>query len=410
MIIKASASTTSSNTPIISTSPKLVGSQLSPSSISRSSEQQMINDASHHHVHLSRHQPDANEYKENDDRLTSTSVLLPSSTHTFDETEHIRTKNDRKRSLPQTTTTTTTRDEKSSVAKEMPLFSSSLLSSNPIITTNNVQSDNNDVPSLNHHISSTTTITTSPHSISSDVSSSTRRFIPSSVDQQSNAYENDGSLPTFPSSSLLMHEQANHANDKYFPQRTSMNNDLLTKNNQTITTTTPSQQFTSEENLLSLLSFSHLLIFLDKTSSTHSSPNETQKQKTISSPSDVILSSPSKQKSENNNFSDIPTSPIKTTTNGAVPSYIPAMSSSSSSSSSLSVSTPSSAEHTTRKQLLSSTVPVPRRASVSTPGAPITLILNKVTMRCFFFSRDTSINMLVFLFVSIFRIRKAFLV
>ena len=353
----------------------------------------MINDASHHHVHLSRHQPDANEYKENDDRLTSTSVVLPSSTHTFDETEHIRTKNDRKRSLPQTTTTTitttTTRDEKSSVAKEMPLFSSSLLSSNPIITTNNVQSDNNDVSSLNHHISSTTTITTSPHSISSDVSSSTRRFIPSSVDQQSNAYENDGSLPAFPSSSLLMHEQANHGNDKYFPQRTSMNNDLLTKNNQTITTTTtpPSQQFTSEKNLLFLLllSFSRLLIFLDKTSSTHSSPNETQKQKTISSPSDVILSSPSKQKSENNNFSDIPTSPIKTTTNGAVPSHIPAMSSSSSSSSSLSVSTPSSAEHTTRKQFLSSTAQVPRRASVSTPGAPITLILNKVTMRCFFF-------------------------
>lgn len=251
MIIKASATITTSS----STSPKLVGSQLSPSSISRSSEQQMINDASHHHVQLSRHQPDANEYRENDDRLTSTSVLSPpSSSHTFDATEHIPTKNDRKRSLPQTTTTTTTtgRDEKSSFAKEMPLFSSSLLSSNPIITTNNVQSDNNDVSSLNHHISSSTTITTSPHSISSDVSSSTRRFIPSSVDQQSNAYENDGSLPTFPSSSLLMHEQANHANDKYFPQRTSMNNDLLTKNNPTTT----SQQLISEDKIdLSFPSF-----------------------------------------------------------------------------------------------------------------------------------------------------------
>lgn len=224
----------------------------------------MLNDASHHHVHVSRHQPDANEYKENDDRLTSTSIF-PSSSHTFDENEQIPTKNDRKRSLPQTSTTTTassssTRDEKFTVAKEMPLLSSasSLPSSNPIKTaTNNVQSDNNnsssnDVSSLNHHIISSTTpttISTSPHSISSDVSSSTRRFIPSTVDQQSNIVdENDGSLPaTFPSSSLLMHEQANHANDKYFPKRTSMNNDLLTKDNPRTSSSSSSQQPTSTE-------------------------------------------------------------------------------------------------------------------------------------------------------------------
>ena len=193
----------------------------------------MTNDASshHHHVHVSRHQPDVNEYKENDDRLTSTSVFPPS-LHTFDEPEYIQNKSSRKGSLPQTTTTTT-RDEELSVAREMPTTSSSL-SSNRIIQTTDVQSDNNDVSTSNHNISSTTTNTAS-HSISSDVSSSTRRFIPSSVDQQSNAYGNDQSLPTFPSSGLLMHEQANHGNDKYLEKRNSMNNDLLTKNNQTST-------------------------------------------------------------------------------------------------------------------------------------------------------------------------------
>jgi hypothetical protein len=194
----------------------------------------MTNDASHHHVHVPRHQPDVNEYKENDDRLTSTSVFPPS-LHTFDEPEYIQNKNSRKGSLPQTTTTT--RDEKLSVAKEMPTTSSSL-SSNRIIQTTDVQSDNNDVPSSNHNISSTNTITAS-RSISSDVSSPTRRFIPSSMDQQSNAYGNDQSLPTFPSpsssSGMLMHEQANHGNDKYLENRNSMNNDLLTKNNQTST-------------------------------------------------------------------------------------------------------------------------------------------------------------------------------
>ncbi len=233
LLIKASASP-STGIPAISTSPKLVQSQLSPSSIQHSSEKQMTNDASHHHVHVPRHQPDVNEYKENNDRLTSTSVFPPSM-HTFDENEHIQNKNGRKSSLPQTTTTTT-RDEKLSVAKEMPT-TSSLLSSNRIITTTDVQSDNNDVSSLNHNISSTATITAS-HSISSDASSPTRRFIPSSVDQQSNAYGNDQSLPIFPSitsASSLMHEQANHANDKYLEKRNSMNNDLLTKNNQAST-------------------------------------------------------------------------------------------------------------------------------------------------------------------------------
>jgi hypothetical protein len=115
-------------------------------------------------------------------------------------------------------------------------------------------------------------------------------------------------------------------------------------------------------------------------------PNELQKQTSNILPSDVSISSPSKQKKEDN-LPDIPTTLIKTTTttNGAVTSHIPVMTSSSSSSSSLSVSTPSSAEHVTRKQLPSSTQ-VLRRGSMSTPGAPITLILNKVIIYfCFFF-------------------------
>jgi len=102
-----------------------------------------------------------------------------------------------------------------------------------------------------------------------------------------------------------------------------------------------------------------------------------QKQKNNILPSDVILSSPTKQKKEDN-LSDISIVPIKTTANGAVTSHIPIMSSSSSSSSSLSVSTPSSAEHATRKQVSLSSTQMPRRASISLPGAPITLILNKV--------------------------------
>lgn len=241
---------TSSGVHLTSTSPKLVGSQISPSSFQHPSEQQMTNDASHHHhVHVPRHQPDVNEYKENDDRLTSTSVFPPS-TNTFDETEYIQNKNGRKWSIPQITTTTTTRDDKLSVAEEMP--TSSTLSSNRIITTTDVQSGNNDVSSLNHNISSSATITAS-HSISSDVSSPTHRFIPSSFDQQSNTYGNDESLPTLPlpssttttSSSILMHEQANHANDKYFENKNPMNNDIFTRNNQT---STSPQHTTIEKN------------------------------------------------------------------------------------------------------------------------------------------------------------------
>jgi hypothetical protein len=130
-----------------------------------------------------------------------------------------------------------------------------------------------------------------------------------------------------------------------------------------------------------------IIDILDEPSPTHSSSviqsNEFQTQTNNILPSDVIISSPSKQKKEDN-LSDIPTTPIKTTTtiNGAVTSHIPIMSSSSSSSSSLSVSTPSSGEHATKKQVLLSSTQVPRRASMSAPGAPITLILNKVT---FFF-------------------------
>ena len=80
---------------------------------------------------------------------------------------------------------------------------------------NNVAVD--DVFSFNHNISSNATITAF-HSISSDVNSAARRFMPSAVDQQAYADEHDESLPTFPSppllSSLLMHEQPNHANDQ----------------------------------------------------------------------------------------------------------------------------------------------------------------------------------------------------
>jgi len=240
---------------LTSTSPKLARSQLLPTLFQHPSEQQMTNDASHHHhhVHVPQHQPDVNEYKENDDRLTSTSVFAPSS-HIFDETEYIQNKNGRKFSMPQTTTKTT-RDKKLSVSAEMPTSSS--LSSNPIITLPDVQSDkNNDVSSLNHKISSNATIAAS-HSISPDVSSPTHRFIPSSFDQQSNAYGNDESLPILPPSSTttssfsLMHEQANHANDKYLENKNPMNNNILTQYNQTL----PSSQHTTNDKSKSLFSF-----------------------------------------------------------------------------------------------------------------------------------------------------------
>jgi hypothetical protein len=241
---------TSSDVHPIATSPKLVQSQLLSSTFQHPSEQQMTNDANHHHVHVPTHQPDINEYKENDDRLTATSVFPPS-THTFDATEYIQNKNGRKFSMPQTTTKTT-RDKKLSVSAEMPTSSS--LSSNPIIKLPDVQNDkNNDVSSLNHKISSNATIAAS-HSISPDVSSPTHRFIPSSFDQQSNAYGNDESLPTLPlssttiSSSLLMHEQANHANDKYLENKNQMINDIFTKNTQTST----SPQHTTNEKITSL--------------------------------------------------------------------------------------------------------------------------------------------------------------
>ncbi|CAF4436420.1 unnamed protein product, partial [Adineta steineri] len=78
------------------------------------------------------------------------------------------------------------------------------------------------------------------------------------------------------------------------------------------------------------------------------------------------------------NSSDTLTNPITTITNGTLTARISNMSSSSSSSSSLSVSTPSSSEHATKKQsLLPVTQQVVRRTSMSAPGPPITLILNK---------------------------------
>jgi hypothetical protein len=115
-------------------------------------------------------------------------------------------------------------------------------------------------------------------------------------------------------------------------------------------------------------------------------------------PSDVILSSPSKERKEDN-LSDTPSTPITKTTNGAVTAQSSIMSSSSSSSS-LSVSTPSSTEHITRKQIpssLSSLTQVLRRTSMSTPSAPITLILNKVKL---FFLRIVSITILLLYFNS----------
>jgi len=227
VIIKASVMT-STDVHLTSISPKLVRSQ--PLSSQHPVEQQMTNDASHYHqqhVHVPRRQPDVNEHKENDDRLTSTSVF-PLSTHTFNETEHIPNKNERKYSIPQTTATTT-RDEKFSIAEEM--ATSSSLSSNRIITTNDVQTDKNELSSFNHNIGSNTTITGS-HSISSDVSSPNRCFIPSSFDQQSYAYGNDESLLGTTSSSLLMHEQANHAKDKYLENKNQTSISRIHKTNE----------------------------------------------------------------------------------------------------------------------------------------------------------------------------------
>ncbi|CAF4656488.1 unnamed protein product [Rotaria sp. Silwood1] len=363
--IRASAMT-STGIHLTSTSPKLVRGQLLPSSFQHTQEeQQMTNDASHHHVDVPRHQPDVDERRENDDKPTST-LVFRSSTHTLDESEHIENRNDRKCSIPPPPTTTIINDEKLSVAEEIPKSSS--LSSNRIITTTDVQNDNNDVSSLNHNISSNATITTF-HSISSDVSSSTQRFISSSFNQQSYAYENDELSSTLlpsitTSSSLLMHEQAHHANDKYLENKNQTNKDSSIDNNQILRS---SVDGTNEKNQ-------------NETSPTHSSTvaesNELQSQTNNILPSDVIISSPNKKRTEDN-LPETPALPIKTTTNGAATSPISIMSSSSSSSSSLSISTPSSTEHATRKPIVSSSKQVPRRASMSIQGAPITLILNK---------------------------------
>lgn len=218
-IIKASAMA-SSDVHHTSASNKLVRSQ-PLSSVQHPIEQQMTNDASHHHqrTHVPWHQPDVTEHKENDDRLTTTSVF-PLSSHQCDERDDIENKTHEKRcSISQITSIE--KDERTSGSEklqESPTSSSS--PSNRIKTTTDVQTNNNEVSLLNHNICSQTTIT-DMHSVSSDGSSSTRRFIPSAVDQQSGVYGNDHSLPIFPSSttsissSSLMHEQANHANDKY---------------------------------------------------------------------------------------------------------------------------------------------------------------------------------------------------
>ncbi|CAF1198688.1 unnamed protein product [Adineta steineri] len=366
---------TSNDAHLTSTSSKTERSQLTSSSIQHPSEQQMINDASHFHqrIHIPRHQPDVNEHKENDDRLTSTSVFPPP-THTFDETEYIPNKNEKKCSIPQITPITI--DKKCSVADDLPTSSSSPLSPNRIITKPDVQTDNNEVSSFNHNICTHSTITEF-HSNSSDVTSPICRFIPassSSFDQQSCAYENNESSPTLPSlittttttpPPLLVHEQANHANDKYLENKNQTNNDSLT--NSTQISSSPKHNSIQQNK--------------DETSPTHSSKitqsNDQEKLIDTILPSDDIVSSPTKEKSEENS-SDTLTNPVTTITNGTLTARISNMSSSSSSSSSLSVSTPSSSEHATKKQSLLPVIQqVVRRTSMSTPGPPITLILNK---------------------------------
>ncbi|CAF4414764.1 unnamed protein product [Rotaria socialis] len=334
---------------ICSTSLKSPQKQISSlsSSLEPTPEQQTTNDVSHH-AHVPRHQTDAYEY-------------------TNDEIENIKNKNSRTCSIPQTTTTTT-KDEKLSVDEEM-LKSSSSLSSNRIITTTDVQSDNNEVSSFNHNISSNAT-TTMLHSISSDISSPTRRFIPSSFDQQSSAYENDESMSTLlpsmttTSSSVLMHEQANLEDDKYLENKIQSYKDISIDNQQTRASTTGNASEKNQNEVSPKNSFSV------------PQSNELESQKNNISPLDVNISSPNKQNKDDNS-PEILALPIKTTANGAVTSPISIMSSSSSSSSSLSVSTPSSTEHTTRKSIASSSVQVPRRSSMSVQGTSITLILNK---------------------------------
>ncbi|CAF1001759.1 unnamed protein product, partial [Adineta ricciae] len=341
----------------IAASNKLVRSQ-PLSSVPHPIEQQMTNDASHHHqrTHVPRHQPDVNEQKKNDDRLTTTSIFPPSS-HQCDERYDIENKTHEKRcSISQITSIA--KDERTSEPEKLQVSPTSSSSPNRIRTTTDVQTNNNEVSLLNHNICSQTTIT-DMNSVSSDGSSSTRRFIPSAVDQQSGVYGNDQSLPTLPSSvtsissSSLMHEQANHANDKYL------------------------------ENPLQISSSPHrnpIELNKDKTSPTHSTAiiqsSQPTKQTSNNLPSDVSISSPSKEKMQDN-FPNLPTTSRTTTMNGALTTRISNTSSSSSSSSSLSVSTPSSTEHITRKQVPLSSTQVVRRISMSTPGAPITLILNK---------------------------------
>ena len=236
------------------TSPTLArGQDQSPASLQDFQEQQMTNEASHqqqqHLAHVPRQSPDVNEQKETNDGLASSSVVSSSSiTQRSDNSDRTINKNEEKSS---TLTTAATRDEKCLRAEEIPTSSSS----NRIIASNDVQNsagnnnnvvdddDNGDVLSFNHNISSNATITAF-HSISSDVSSPVRRFMPSSVDQQAYADETDESLPTFPSppllSSLLMHEQPNHANDKARGEEHSLHTILKSSESQCTPTDPPS--------------------------------------------------------------------------------------------------------------------------------------------------------------------------
>ena len=198
-------------------------SQQSPSLLQDSTEPDMKNDASSHHVHASRPSPDVNIEKEKTNELTSTK-LTSIDDQISDRNESITTNTEGTSSILPTTKSTSkvTKNEKLATSEEIP---SSSLPSNQIMTTNEAQcrsddNNENDALSFNHNIDSNATITAF-HSISSDVNLTTQSFNPSSFDHQAHEYENDESFHPFPPpsmsspSSSLMHEQPNHANEKY---------------------------------------------------------------------------------------------------------------------------------------------------------------------------------------------------
>jgi hypothetical protein len=226
LTIKTSAMT-SANVHRSATSPKLSDNDVSSSLFQQSNEQQMRNDASYHHVQVPRHSFDAMEQKETNDGLTST-VVTSSIAHISDRHE------EESSGMVQVGTTIVDRPTDETLTVTSQISSSS----NRITPTNAVQNSNdnniaNDVSLLNDNISSNATITAF-HSISSDVSSSSRRCIPlSSFDQRVCAHENKQPLATgLPSAaSLLLDEQANHANDEYRVENSSPDSSNSTSTN-----------------------------------------------------------------------------------------------------------------------------------------------------------------------------------